>query len=32
MTSWIRDPENQRLVRSEANLDLEAEPETNLKS
>ena len=31
MTTWIRDPENQRLVRSEPNYDLELEPEPKLE-
>jgi len=31
MTSWVRDPENQRLARSESDPDLEPEPKTNLE-
>ena len=31
MTSWVRDRENQRLVRSEHDLDLESEHEPKLK-
>ena len=31
MTSWVRDPKNQRLVRSEADPELEPEPEPKLE-
>jgi len=31
MTSWVRDPEDQRLVRSEPNANLENEPEPKLE-
>ena len=31
MTSWVRDPKNNRLVRSEPNRDLEPEPEPKLE-
>ena len=31
ITSWVTDPENQRLVRSEPNPNLETEPEPKLE-
>jgi len=31
MTSWVRDPKDQRLVRSELDLDLEHKPEPELE-
>jgi len=31
MTSWVRDPENKRLVRSESDPDLKPEPEPKLE-
>jgi len=31
MTGWVRDPESNRLVRSEPNFDSEPEPEPKLK-
>ena len=31
MISWVKDPKNQRLVRSEPDLDLEPEPEPKLE-
>ena len=31
MTSWVRDPKDQRLIRSEPDPDLESEPEPKLK-
>jgi len=32
MTSWVRDPENQRLVRSELDPDWEPQPKPKLES
>ena len=31
MISWVRDPENQRLIRSKSDPDLEPEPEPKLE-